>query len=415
MLKKLLLCLILLLLNLNLHSQWISKPTNSFFDLFDCYFLNSTTGFVVGYGNTLLKTTNGGDNWINLSFPSTANNINCIHFINNNTGFLCSTNDTLMKTIDGGLNWTAIAGIGFQANRLIFANQNTGWAAGFNSFAKTTNSGLNWFLLNINSNGSLFFVNDNTGWTADYTGGNSTIYKSTNGGNNWNAQRTNTDFKIIYDFYFLNESTGWAVGYRENILKTTDGGLNWTVQRDIPGGAGLYSVYFINQNTGWIAGDFNFGGGSEVLYTTDGGNNWIQNFLSINAGRLSRVQFINAFTGFMSGQYGKVFRTDNTGGLTGLINNNKNIPANYILGQNYPNPFNPATTINYSLKENGFVKLEIYDNTGKKSASLVYQFQPAGDYKIIFESGKYNLSSGIYFYKLEVNNFSDVKKMILLK
>ena len=404
-----------LLLCSNLFSQWINKPTNTFFDFFDCHFINVNTGYVVGYGNTILKTIDGGNNWINLSFPTTANNINCVFFFDANTGFIGSTNDTILKTTNGGINWLNISAIGFQSNKITFVNQNTGWAAGFNSIAKTTNAGMNWIMKNINSNGSLFFINEMTGWTADYNSGSSTIYKSTDGGNAWNSQRINPDFKIIYAFYFLDANTGWAVGYRENILKTTDGGSNWTTQRDIAGGAGLYSVYFVNQNTGWIAGDFNFGGGSEVLYTTNGGDIWIENFLSVNAGRLSKVQFVNTYTGYMVGQYGSVFRTDNTGGLTNINVNTENIPQNYELKQNYPNPFNPQTNINYSLKENGFVTLKIFNILGRKIVTLVNGTQNDGNYKISFDADKYSISSGIYYYELNVNNFHSVKKMILIK
>ncbi|HCN36239.1 MAG TPA: hypothetical protein DIS94_00810 [Bacteroidetes bacterium] len=106
-----------------------------------------------------------------------------------------------------------------------------------------------------------------------------------------------------------------------------------------------------------------------------------------------------------------------TDSLGCIITNNENtssvLPMGYELKQNYPNPFNPVTRISYSLPKNGFVKLKIYDITGKLVAQLVNQSQTAGNYIVDFDAS--NFASGTYFYKLEAENFVDTKKMILLK
>jgi hypothetical protein len=86
---------------------------------------------------------------------------------------------------------------------------------------------------------------------------------------------------------------------------------------------------------------------------------------------------------------------------------------NYELRQNYPNPFNPTTTIAYSLAKAGDVVLEVYNALGQKVETLVYKFQSTGSYVINFDGSK--LSSGIYFYKLTVNNFTQTRKMLLFK
>jgi len=89
------------------------------------------------------------------------------------------------------------------------------------------------------------------------------------------------------------------------------------------------------------------------------------------------------------------------------------VPAKFSLAQNYPNPFNPETKINYELPENGFVSLKIYDMAGKEVMQLVNNVQDAGYYSVKFSG--VNLSSGIYFYKLSAENFTAVKKMVLVK
>lgn len=85
----------------------------------------------------------------------------------------------------------------------------------------------------------------------------------------------------------------------------------------------------------------------------------------------------------------------------------------YNLKQNYPNPFNPSTNISYQLKEDGFVNLKVYNSIGETVAELVNQRQEQGNYSIEFDAS--NLPSGIFLYKIQTNNFTDVKKMILLR
>jgi hypothetical protein len=88
-------------------------------------------------------------------------------------------------------------------------------------------------------------------------------------------------------------------------------------------------------------------------------------------------------------------------------------PNVYSLKQNYPNPFNPSTLISFSLQSASNVKLIIYNSLGQNVKVLENGFKSAGDYSIIFNGGE--LSSGIYFYRLTAGQFSQVKKMILLK
>jgi len=83
------------------------------------------------------------------------------------------------------------------------------------------------------------------------------------------------------------------------------------------------------------------------------------------------------------------------------------------LFQNYPNPFNPVTNIQFFLPKAGPVKIEVFDVTGKKMATILNSQKPAGSYSIEFDGS--NLASGIYFYHLQAGQFVDVKKMILMK
>jgi len=101
------------------------------------------------------------------------------------------------------------------------------------------------------------------------------------------------------------------------------------------------------------------------------------------------------------------------GNFTGLSNTNENIPEKFSLQQNFPNPFNPSTSICFSLPADSKVKLVVFNSAGQEVAELVNEEMNAGTYEYQFDAG--SLSSGVYFYKLITENFTDTKKMMLVK
>lgn len=95
------------------------------------------------------------------------------------------------------------------------------------------------------------------------------------------------------------------------------------------------------------------------------------------------------------------------------IGSNSSIADGYSLSQNFPNPFNPTTVINFSLPLKNFVTIKVYDVNGKEIAELINAEKQAGENLIEFNGS--NLSSGVYYYKLTAGDFSQVRKMILVK
>lgn len=106
---------------------------------------------------------------------------------------------------------------------------------------------------------------------------------------------------------------------------------------------------------------------------------------------------------------GPIFESDEIKiGISGI--------KDFTLEQNHPNPFNPTTSISFELTNETHVSLKVYDLIGREIATLVDENKPAGNYTVEFDASKYsNLTSGIYFYKLTTDRYSDVKKMILTK
>jgi len=101
-----------------------------------------------------------------------------------------------------------------------------------------------------------------------------------------------------------------------------------------------------------------------------------------------------------------------TAGLTGIEKTGENVNG-YKLLQNYPNPFNPSTTINFSLPQNNFVSLKVYDMSGKEIKTLISSLLSTGEYKYTFEGS--GLSSGMYIYKLSAGDFTETRRMTLIK
>jgi hypothetical protein len=99
--------------------------------------------------------------------------------------------------------------------------------------------------------------------------------------------------------------------------------------------------------------------------------------------------------------------------FTGVEPISSNTPDKFSLSQNYPNPFNPVTNINFALPKAGSVKLVVFDMTGREVAVLVNGQYTAGTYRVDYDAS--SLASGVYFYRLETESFTDVKKMMLIK
>jgi hypothetical protein len=95
------------------------------------------------------------------------------------------------------------------------------------------------------------------------------------------------------------------------------------------------------------------------------------------------------------------------------IDDDSQIPTKYMLSQNYPNPFNPKTTIRYAIPHPGHVELTVYDVLGKQVATLVNHVKPIGYHDAEFEASE--LTSGVYYYRLQCNGFVQIKKLVLLR
>jgi len=164
-------------------------------------------------------------------------------------------------------------------------------------------------------------------------------------------------------------------------------------------------------------------GNSEIYYkrSTDGGSNWGVDTRLTNNPAASQFPFLSVsgqvvhvvWQDSRDGNFEIYYKRDPTGNVVGINSISNEIPKEFSLSQNYPNPFNPNTLISYDLPAADYVSLKIFDLLGKEVVTLVNEKQNAGSYSVNFNGS--NLSSGMYYYKLESGNFTDTKKMILIK
>ena len=119
--------------------------------------------------------------------------------------------------------------------------------------------------------------------------------------------------------------------------------------------------------------------------------------------------YFNTWSGSSSNGTFYLFRRDGSTNITG----NENTPNSFKLYQNYPNPFNPSTIIKFDISSNTHATLSIYDILGREVSNPINDYLSPGNYEIKWDASKFN--SGIYFYKLETNSYSEIKSMVLVK
>lgn len=400
---------------------WFQQNSGTNRYLHSCYFLNDNTGYVVGTHGVVLKTTNGGSIWLNL-FNQQNYDAVCVSFISADVGWVYIVNRLendstfILKTHDGGLTWNKYfvdtCEIFSGMADLQFVNTSIGYISNSFGLKKTSNGGINWNMSYTNQLAGLFFVDQNTGWTGGTYPG---VYKTTDGGNDWILQQDPfIQNQWGVDFSFINSQTGFCIpksfGYTGPIYSTTNGGNNWSRHFDL---YSFRSIQFMNLYTGYcLAWNSNYYYINSIAKTTNNGSNWIIHYIN-SSHDISDHYFSSVNTGWVVGDSGTIMKTT-TGGVTIGINPiNTEIPNRFSLSQNYPNPFNPATVINFQVPTLNQVKLAVYDLLGKEIAELVNESLKYGVYEIEFNGS--NQPSGIYFYRLQAGDYTETKKMVLLK
>ena len=192
---------------------------------------------------------------------------------------------------------------------------------------------------------------------------------------------------------------------REFLVYTTENGIPFNNIGAI-GVDNLNNIWFSNgpANAGGLV---KFDGDTAIIFTTDDGLPF-NNISAIAADGLNNIWFGNGpLNASGLGFYG------DSSTIVSIIAHDNIVPVANYLSQNYPNPFNPETVIEYTLSNRSKVSLNIYNLRGQEIARLVNEQQEAGSHKVTWDAS--NVSSGIYFYRLQAGDFVQTRKMVLLK
>ncbi|MBI5402440.1 MAG: T9SS type A sorting domain-containing protein [Ignavibacteriae bacterium] len=413
-----------------LFPQWVQLQSGTTLDLNDICFVNPSTGIAVGSNGKLIRTTNGGLNWTAIPLTTTQNILStCFPAIE--TGYISGYTGFVLKTTNSGGNWISTSGCGINVFCISFLNANTGITGGSGTgglMCHTTDGGLTFSPRYIPAPYLIFgmhYFSPSLLLVCGTDLGGAVIYKSTNSGNSFNVglMLNNNDLTVMYalnSVFFKNSNTGFATGSRTvnganyaDIYRSTNSGDSWNLHFNIgpDSGVSFNSVHFSDSLNGFAAGSK-----GKIVRSTNGGDNWIVQNTGTSS-TLNQIFMVNALTGYVCGNGGIILKTTN-GGITGFRPIGENISDKYELHQNYPNPFNPSTIIRFQIKEKSYVSLKIFDVLGKEIETLVNEYLNPGTYEIpfsIFHFNDYQNPSGIYFYKLIAGDFSETKKMMLIK
>jgi photosystem II stability/assembly factor-like uncharacterized protein len=404
-------------------SGWFRINSVTTDDLESVFFTGENTGYAVGDNGTAIKTTNAGNSWFLMTVP-TDKLLRSVFFCDANTGYIVSGDGysffigDVYKTTNGGNTWNfQLLPKNVHFYSVFFINSNTGYVSGYQTILKTTNAGNTWESQTFTGLGlitSIYFTDANTGYASEFN--NFKILKTTNGGNDWQINYTYTGLVGFFGINFNDVNTGIAVGgYRGYtgyafISRTTDGGNNWT-NYAFNNNDCFWSVRFISPGTGYIAGGKT--SVSTIMKTTNSGLNWYTQATNAN-NFLYGIFFTNLNTGYAVGLNGTILKTTDGGGtLNGTDTGDYQIPSRFSLSQNYPNPFNPLTKISFDIPKQEFVSLKVFDLLGREINTLVNEVKTPGNYAVDFDGS--NLPGGVYFYRIQSADFTNIKKLILLK
>ena len=472
---------------------WVAK-LNPEDEVLALSFVSDTTGYAMGKMSRIYKTTDAGDTWTNTNLlPDYYLDFNFNKFLaleNEHKGLVAggfnrialldlqsNTYETASQYLTDEqfndaafVNDTTIVAVGREViaysntngrtwtiqeshflEEVHFIDENTGFAVGSGIF-KTTDVGNSWELNFIPGNylRSLHFVDANTGYVV---GNNGAIYKTSDGGQNWEEKNSGVDVNLN-SVFFTDANTGYASGASGTIINTTDGGEIWTEAEKVTNYE-ISAIHFINDTIGFATG---LGGYAK---TTNAGEDWEWINLSVApySNRVHDVAFYSEQDGYMVGHNGFVFSTNDGGetweftllseysdlygiavrdentviavGRRGTILRNYTGPDEYPIDEEdddvtppinvetfsanetymdvFPNPFINQINVKGEFDKNSTIDIHIYDIHGR----MVFQTQKTTSENSIITINTQNISNGIYLMRLtndyNTQNFKIIK------
>ena len=391
--------------------------------------------------------------------------IKCLLTVNDSTVFLADDNGTFLRSTDNGTTWTNVMQNGIEVDTLLSLGKGGGYifagANGVSSVYRSSDNGNSWSVANEGLP-PVTIVNAFT-WIDStlYAATNNGVFSSTNNGGHWRIDTAGLGLEQLYPGQY-----GGIVGITSIrskklfAIKSTSGRGVYTSSADsidwvpigleaewgnaiaaidtnvfvgTPGGIYLYT----GSGTTWLSRSNGLpnNGQSCILTTADTllfayysgfstisvngiymssdlGQTWVQINDSIFSGNVVKTM-VTTKKYLIAGTQSGAWRLPLASVITSVNDITIHLPTDYVLSQNYPNPFNPSTTISFTLPLRSFVSLKVFDLLGRGVATIVSEELLAGTHLRQWNAA--DMSSGVYFYRLQAGSFAQTKKLILLR
>lgn len=380
---------------LNIHVVWGDNRDGNY----EIYYKRSTDGGNVWGSETRLTNSIGTSDYSSMALDGTDLRIvwqdsrdgnSEIYYKNSTNNGTSWEADVRITNAAGSSETPSIALLGTaihvawmdsrDANREIYYKQSTDYGINWGSDIRLTNASGTSYWPSISVSGTSVHV----AWDDNRDGNNEIYYKrSTNTGVTWG------------DDVRLTDASGTS-------LKTNISVSNllvhvvWEDNRD-----GNYEIYYKHSSDGGMIWD------SDLRLTNSTGRSGSP-FIALSATNVHVMWEDNR-----DGNYEIYFKKNPTGNLVLINGIQSGIPSNFNLKQNYPNPFNPLTVISFQVPKSDFITLKIFNILGNEVTTLINENVQAGSYEVNWDAS--NHPSGIYFYAIQTGNFTETRKMILLK
>lgn len=401
----LILILFLLLQSVPLKAQWTQVGLDGYY--IRTITVSGSNVFVGTSGDGMFRSTNNGVSWlaantglVGLEFPAFA--------ISGSNLYAGSEGEGVFLSVNNGASWSALAPL---TNQFVFALAVSGsdLYAGVDGGGvfRSTNNGASWTNSTsgmTNTRVSSLVVSGTNLFAGTFGGAG--VYLSTNNGTSWVTAGNGLTNTEVQTLNITPSLPGYIfAGTANGAFYTTNNGTSWNAINN-----GLTDTYvhsFAFSGTTIFAGtDF-----EGVFRSTNLGASWT----AMNQGLTNlTVWVLNAAgSNLYAGTNGSGVFKRPLSEMVAIEQISLETPGQFSLSQNYPNPFNPTTNIKFAITRAGKITLNIYDINGKKLEELINGSYSAGSYKAEWNASKY--SSGIYFYTIVTNEFTDTKRMILVK
>jgi len=365
-------------------------------NLYDVVFYNDSFGFAIGNNDTInyiLKTTDAGITWTNMSNATTAEMVRACDFVDEKTWFVVGKTGALYKTTNTGDTWTKI-NLGTNVNLLdISSPQKDAVYICTEAGRYITYDGSGWKTVTVKTTDNFISVDFSSDTTGFLTASNGRIWRTQNGGNNWDTVKKTLE--PLLGSHFVTENVGYIVGPNRFVKRTINAGTLWSDTNTFPKafwGIDYYTAFFLNHNFGFIGGTQ-----GTLLRTPTGGSSWIKENTGITT-TINKICIPSPTVGYAVANGGYILKRFDASSV--------NLPSTEQLSI-YPNPTQNRIFFNINNSSISSFNVRIFDLNGKELLHLHNTFAPENGLDVSF------LEHGIYLLIIDSENFRAHSKLII--